>query len=249
MEIELQFTPDIESFYSSNQNADIFLNERALMKNKSLNPSQKDYMRQLVQDVNKYSNYSSLSGNQLAEARDKYNQLKNLAGIYGISDYIRTGQVSDNKILMNMGLQNGIEGQPLGSEGIEGEKVGGVEEVTYKSNFPGKPKDDDLRKGYVPKAWVDEQGNEITMNDDWHYNSGTGMWEGQVNGQMMYRSRNEAPEWEVFIPAERMIKRVSISMTPNQAPMGRGEWKERMKGAKKTNEGNYQAKVGTVGRF
>ncbi len=220
MEVELQYTPDAVSFYETNQNAEIELNEKALNKNKSLNTLQKNAFKNLVQDINKYSDYNSLSGGDLVEATDKYQQLMNLSGIYGIRDYIKTGKVTGKQLIKGDG----------GSEG-------------YISNFPGCPKESDLKKGYVPKTWIDSNGVEFTTEEEWTFNKGTGQWEGLIAGEVIYKNRNEVPEWELFVPQERFIKRISLSI-PTQLPMGRNGWLDSMR-RQRSADGSYQARVGT----
>ena len=62
MEVELQYMPDVQSFYEANQGAEISLNEKALGKNKSLTPIQKNAIRNLVNEINGYSSYNQSTG-------------------------------------------------------------------------------------------------------------------------------------------------------------------------------------------
>ena len=228
MEIELQYTPDVLSFYEANQNADININEKALNKNRSLSSIQKSFIRQLVKDVNSFSNYSSLDVNQLAQASDKYRQLMNVSGLYNIKDYIRMGDYKGKELVVK-----------AASEPIEGEPV-----VVYSSNFPGCPKESDLNKGYVPNVWIDVDGAEIVTEGQWKYNNGA--WEGVVDGEVVYKTRAEAPEWEVFVPSERFIKKIEKAV-PLQIPMGKDNgWEKYFRGGRKRKpDGTFQTRVGS----
>lgn len=235
MEVELQYTPDVQTFYELNQNAEINLNEKALNKNKSLTNIQKNAIKQLVRDVNKYASRQSLDSSELVEVGDKYRQLNNIAGIYGIRDYIKVGNYTGNA-LQPKPQASGLDVSGTGSDGSGS--------VPYYSIFPGCPKDNDLRKGYVPSTWIDENGMEIqqSIEGDWKYDEGSDSWKGTINGEIVLKNRNEVPEWEVFIPEQRMIKRV-LNAVPVQLPMGKGDWGVR--GRKRMNDGGYQARVGT----
>lgn len=226
MEVELQYTPDVQTFYEYNQNAEINLNEKALNKNRSLTNIQKNAVKQLVKDVNKYANRQSLDSNELAEVGDKYRQLNNIVGIYGIRDYIKVGNYTGNP----------LSPTPQAS--------GSGESVPYSSIFPGCPKDNDLRKGYVPSTWIDENGMEIQQNieGDWKYDEGSDSWKGTLNGEIILKNRSEVPEWEVFIPEQRILRKI-VNAVPIQLPMGKGDWGVR--GRKRMNDGGYQARVGT----
>ena len=229
MEIELQYMPDVLSFYEANQNADININEKALNKNRSLSSIQKGFIRQLVKDINDYSNYSSLDANQLIQANDKYRQLMNVSGLYNIKDYIRIGDYKAKNLVST-------------SEPIESEST---ESVVYSSNFPGCPKESDLNKGYVPNVWIDADGAEIVTEGQWKYKDG--VWEGVINGEVVYKTRGEAPEWEVFIPSERFIKKIEKAV-PLQIPMGKTkEWEKYFRGGRKRkSDGTFQTRVGSM---
>lgn len=228
MEVELQYTPDVQSFYELNQNATINLNEKALSKNRSLNSNQKNYFKSLVNDINSMS--GNVSTDNVAEAQDKYRKLLNLSGLYGIRDYIKVGNYT--------GELKEVKPQAMGM----GEKKPEV----YASNFPGCPKESDLKKGYIPSTWIDENGMEVEqiVEGEWKYNRDTGQWEGMVNGETSIKNRAEVPEWEVFIPEDRIIKRV-LNIMPTQVKMGTNDWRESFKGRKRMNDGRYQARVGT----
>lgn len=230
MEIELQYTPDVQTFYELNQNAEINLNEKALNKNKSLTNIQKNAIKQLVKDVNKYAGLQSLGSNELAEVSDKYRQLNNIVGIYGIRDYIKIGNYTGNVLQPKP--------QAIGATGSSG-----VSEP-YSSIFPGCPKDNDLRKGYVPSTWIDENGMEVQqfIEGDWKYDEGDDKWKGIISGEVVVKNREEVPEWEVFIPEQRMLKKLTNAI-PVQLPMGKGDWS--IRGRKRMDNGGYQARVGT----
>lgn len=231
MEVELQYPLDIASFYGENQNADINLNERALGKNRNLTPYQKNSIRELVRDINDYSKYDSLSGYQLAEASDKYRKLMNLSGIYNIRDYIKTGTVTGKELVAQASIDNNGE----------------VKEVVYLSNFPGCPKENDMNKGYVPSTWIDEGGQEVeqVIEGQWVYDQGEEKWKGTINGETIYKKRSEVPEWEVFVPKERVIKKV-IRIVPEQLRMDNYRWEKGFRGNKKRkSDGTYQTRVGS----
>jgi hypothetical protein len=250
-EVELQYTPDVTTFFECNQNASINLNERALNKNRSLNNIQKNAIRQLVQDINQYSNADSLSATEQVVANDKYRKLVNLTGLYEIKDYILTGEAKTG-VLKSTGLtvsgSMGIEGVDEVKEDEGSDEKDKIE--TYSSNLPGCPRENDLRQGKVPKVWLNPEGQEFeeSLERDWVYDQEANQWKGIFSDtDIIFRQREEVPEWEIFIPADRVIKSIPNTVAL-QIPMGGKGWENNLRGRQRRSGGydGYQARVGTT---